>query len=512
MFASPEDASRWLAERLDRLEDAIGQAPELRRIIQDGRGEVLMDVEGDPWRFAQDAADRLRRYASQVTQLALKRLAKEGFQTKVLEEMSLDLIGKHVHTGSAILQAMAETLRERTETLSERGTQLYEEGRTAFRDATAEISAALRLAHDDWSTRGPGRLARSRLPWRRRRAERLRPMDDPAFRDAANEAVQRHVSTLEAALRKVGEGSVLLGTSKYYGDVVNALGTTLAAGENLHDKGRLIAMRARQELDELRRQAASGPGAPANADLLDDETLDAILDRLDVNPTALLRRGDLNAEDLAHLTAEELDPYVRGWVEAQLGGLAAPSLADVLGGITQDAPTVRRQLLGFLARGQPLMHFNDDLPLVFEGGLRGQVTVLAQVTDGSLDDELREVCRHVGFPDPWITRVPPDKDGRLELRLLQFVAGLPFFAQVDRLMPLVELHDQVLGGDDAQSLGGTIKASMLRETRGDEALPDIIPDAVRRAFEHERRLGDTRSDASAPSPTDVRSTPSQDLP
>ena len=489
-FTTGDEASRWLEERLLKLEEAVRQAPELRRLVSDGTRDVLIDVDANPHLFYQDATDRLRRYTSQVSQAALRRLERDGFQRGVLERSSLSLLGRDEAQASRILRAMAETLRERTEALSQEGTLLYEEGRDAFTEAIHDIRATMKEAEVTWSTRGPGRHRDSVLPWRKRRAARLTPMDDPTFRAAANGAVSRHRGDLEGTLEAAGRGSVLLSIARYYGDIANLLSDLLAAGANLRRHSAPIGLAARQRLSRL-RAAASGVATPTHsgdAVLIDDETLDAVLDRLDVDSRTFLERSDLSIEAMASLSREELEEHVRTWVESQLGGLGGTSLAEVLGGLAGDTPQVRRRLLEFMARGQPLVHVNDDLPLNFEGGMRGQYTVIAEATDGSLTDALREACHQMGLPDPHLQLVASE-EGALELRVLQMVAGLPLFTQVDRLMPMIDLHRQVFQSErGVQLLSPSIPPDILRDMEESESFSSLLPEAIEEAFRHEQAL------------------------
>ncbi len=141
----------------------------------------------------------------------------------------------------------------------------------------------------------------------------------------------------------------------------------------------------------------------------------------------------------------------------------------------------------FLAQGQPLMHFNDDLPLNFEGGMRGQCSVLVEVSDGSLSEPLSDACHQMDLPTPHINLVHGDEEGVMSLKVLQFVAGLPFFTQVDRLMPRLDTHHQVFTGGEHQ-LSPSIPPGALCDMQDRDALGGLLPADIERAFRHEQSL------------------------
>lgn len=490
MFRSADEAGRWLGDRLETLRESVQQAAELRRLINEGAREVLIDIDADPNRFSQDAGDRLRRYTARVSQTALARLERDGFQMSVLERSSLRLLGQDAALALEVLREMVEVLRAHTEACSAEGTQRFGEGRQSFSEASQQIGRDMDAALGRWSQEGPGRHRDSRLPWRRRKAQLLRPTDDVTFRAEARKAVQRQMERLEKALREAGQGSVLLAMAKYYGDIVSALTRFIAIGENLQSRAPMMHLQAGQRLAGLRRQASEDAGVSHSADqlLLDDETLDALLDRLQVSAEQFLQQVDLDTEELARLHGEALEETVRAWVEAQLGGLASPSLAEALGGAPGDSARVRRRLLAFLAQGQPLMHFNDDLPLQFDHGLRGQNFVIAETTDPSLGREFREACHQMGLPDPHMEIIKPEREGVLSLRVVQFVAGLPVFAQVDRLMDMIDAHRQLMVVEEPRVVAGATDPSQLRDMRDSASLPPLLPQRIERAFRQERAL------------------------
>ncbi len=494
-FNNGEEAARWLGERLETLEASVQQASELRRLIEEGAREVLVDLDADPALFSRDASDRLRRYTARISQTTLGRLERDGFQLPVLERSSMALLGKDVHLAVEILSAMIETLREHTETNSTEGTVLYGEGRQKFSDASRQIGRAMDDALARWGNEGPGRHRQSRLPWRRRRAQLLRPMDDPRFRQDARNAVERELDRLEEALRSTGQGSIKLAMAKYYGDIVTELAGHISAGDNLRERGPTLRLQADQRLAGIRRQAARGGAVRHSSDhlLMDDETLDAILDRLSVDSARFLMRGDLSSEELSSLGSEELEDSIRAWVEAQIGGLASPSLTEALGGATGDTTRTRQRLLSFLAQGQPLMHYNDDLPLQFDTGLRGQNFVVAETSDPALTLELREACHQMGLPDPHTETVAPPQPGQQHLRVIQFVAGLPLFAQVDRLMEMVDTHRKILIDEDPQATAAAASPGHLRDMQSSAELGGLLPEKIERAFRQEKALSEDPS-------------------
>ncbi len=488
-FASGEEAGRWLSDKLDTLKESIEQAAELHRLVKEGAREVLTDIDADPTMFSRDANDRLRRYTVRISQATLRRLERDGFQVPVLDRSCRHLLGQNAALALEILRAMIDTLREHTEALSVEGTQLYGEGRQSFSEATREIGAVMDKALDHWSEEGPGRHRRSRLPWRRQRAQLIRPMDDAAFRQEARKAVQRHLPTLEGALKDTGEGSVRLSMAKYYGGIISHLTEHIAAGENLRERGPTISLQAEQRLSGIRR-ASSQDNVRHSADMLlmDNQTLDAILDRLDVSSAKFLQRVDMSSEELANLGSEELEQTIRGWVDAQLGGLASPSLTEALGGAAGGSKRARQRLLDFLAQGQPLMLFNDDLPLQFDNGMRGQCFVVAETNDPSLSREFREACHQMGFPDPHLEVIETEREGQLTLRVVQFVAGLPFFAQVDRLMAMIDAHRLILIEEDPAAISASAAPIHLRDLINSRELSSLLPSRIERAFRQERAL------------------------
>jgi hypothetical protein len=134
------------------------------------------------------------------------------------------------------------------------------------------------------------------------------------------------------------------------------------------------------------------------------------------------------------------------------------------------------------------MLFNDDLPLQFEGGMRAQCFVVAETNDASLASEFRAACHQMGLPDPQLEIVGDEYDGLLQLRVVQFAAGLPLFAQIDRLMEMIEVHQKVLIDETELSTASATAAGHLRDMPDSKNLPGLIPRRIERAFRQERAL------------------------
>jgi hypothetical protein len=487
-FQNGEQAARWLLGRLRKLERSVDDAPELARLLEAGARDVLVDVETDPQLFTRDAAERLRRFTSQVSRATLERAQREGFQRDVLDRYALDLVAEDVERARDVLSGMSRALRERIEALSGEAGAQHGGGQAAFADLVGRVSVALQAALKRWHESGPGRHRRSILPWRRRKARRLRPLDDQTFQVDVAASTRRLRGELEAAARAVGVASRGLTLAKYYSDIVTVLGHHAAVAGNLADVGRPVAARAERRLAELRRRAEERD-VPRSTDrtLLDDGMLDAVLDQLGVDAGSFLATI---GPDLDRVSERELDERVREWASSQLSHVAAPTLADAFGGMASDAQQARRRLVELLAQGQPLVRFDDAIASRLPDGAPAQYYVMAEASDGSIRALLTDACHQLGLPTPRLEVVPPDVDdegdGQLSLRIMQFVAGIPFFAQVDRLLPLIRTHRETMAGGTGQRLGDTELATALRDLRISDELPDLLPAAVQQAVD--RRL------------------------
>lgn len=485
-----EQAGRWLLSKLKKLEVGVTEAPELQRLIGAGSREVLVDVEADPQLFVRDAADRMRRFTSQVSRATLEKTGKEGFKLDVLERYAIGLVASDPEAAPQVLSAMAEALRQRVAELGADGGRRHDGGQAAYADSVGRIGVEVQRALRRWTEKGPGRRLHSLLPWRRRKARRMRPMEDPTFQVDVAAAARKQRGELEGALKAAGTGAVTLTIAKYYGDIVTVLAGYEQLAQTLRDKAQPIVARAQQRLTEVRRSVETRE-IPRTTDwsLLDDDLLDAVLDRLGVDADAFLRQAGGGAQDLAQLTTQALEERVREWVGGQLGGLVMPTLSEALSGLSsEDQASARRRLQQFLAQGQPLVHFDDELNTQFPNGMPAQYFVMAEATDGSVRQLFADACNRIGLPNPRLEVLPPavEEEGQISLRVMQFVAGIPFFAQVERLMSMIRTHRETLSqkGSGGLSDGGLPVA--LRDMIVSEELPELLPESIERSFE--RRL------------------------
>jgi len=478
---SAEQASYWLSSRLKKLEAAVPQGPNVLRLLSEGPRDVLVDLEADPVLFHRDAADRLRRYTGRVREATLEELRRQGVQSSAVDQAWTDLLGQSLERAVEVTQGMMVALRQRIEELGAEGTQGYDAGTEAYEKANRDLGQALHAARAQWEATGPGRLRRSRLPWRRRRGAKLDPTTDPTFRLDAAASAQRLSPALRAALTAAGQGAVLLTVSKYFADLVNHFSELQRSAYDLGDRARLAEATAERRLFEVRRSARSRSGPNASL-LCDDASLDAVLDRLHIDTPTFFARGHVGPTDLAALDLGDLERVVREWVESELAHIRTPTLAEALSGMTNEHGVLTARLTDLLRKGQPLMAYDDDLPVRFDEGQRAQTFAAAVCDDMDLRHALDDACDQLGFPSPLIER--GHEDDLPSLRIMLFVAGLPWFAQAERLREMIATHQQVFDAaanpGDARLAGWGMALDDdvrhgLRDAAPGVVLPELMP-------------------------------------
>lgn len=482
-WSNGDEAASWLSKKLKKLETGAREAGEIRRLLKDGVREALVDVGDEPLRFSRDAGERLRRYGTRMRRATLDEVARAGFQLDALDKSLLELVALDAGLALEIMESLRSTLRRRIEITGSEGTSAYEAGGRTFEELAHRISHTVEQAYERWAREGPGKERQSKLFWRRRRARKLKPGDDPEVQREIAAAVEQHLPDLEASLRDVGSGALLLSLSKYYNDIVHHLTAFMQSTNALRERGRRLFGASERKLRKLRREGAQGQGSTGDALLLQDEVLNAVLERLGISARGLLGRGDTRFSELADLSQEGFEEVLRDWLSGELGHLAMPTLAEALSGMRDDSAYVQRRLLQFLARTQPLVAFNDDLQVQHEQGLRAQYYVIAECNDDSLQHPFTEACRHMGLPQPLIEVRSDDDEGSLSMRAMQFVAGLTFFSQAERLIDMIAAHREVMSGlfDESSGVVGGLSEA-LRDLPESRALPDLLPESIRKAY------------------------------
>ncbi|GMV39626.1 MAG: hypothetical protein AMXMBFR64_13420 [Myxococcales bacterium] len=476
-----DEATRWLTGRVKKLEQRVREAPELVRLLESST-EVLADLDSDPELLARDGVERLRRHAAQVGRVTADRVEVDGFRLDALDRWAYGMMVDDRETATQVLTAMADALRERMGALGTDGAERHGGAQGAFADLVARIGLSVRSATERWATKGPGKQQRSLLPWRRKAARRARPADDPVWLAEVTGTARRLRGELEASLRQAGEAAVSLTLARSYGAVATHLSELAVLGERLGELAPLIAGRAERALATLRGEG--GSGRTADASMTDDASLDPVLARLDVGPLDFLEQ----AGDLSGVSERALEQSVRDFVASRLAGLGVPTLAEALGGMAGDRTVARRRLVDILLRGQPLVAFDDAVATRFPGGSAAHHLVLVETSDETIRGLVQEACAEAGLPAPRFERAPVGDD-QLSLRIIQLVAGLPFFAQVERLSGMIRTHRETMSGADGARVGDASLVSALRDLMGSDRLADILPEELvaaalrRRAFD-----------------------------
>lgn len=495
-----QEAARWLSGRVDKLEQRVTEAPEIERLTG-SVVEVLADLDADPEAIVRDGVDRLRRFAAQVGRAAAERVEADGFQLDALDRWAWGLVAEDPRRAREVLLAMADALRERMEALGTDGAERHGGAQATFADAVDRVGAAVRGASERWVTQGAGRRRRSILPWRRRAARRARPEDDPVWRAEVAQAMRRVRAELEGGLRASARAAVSLTLARTYGEVATHLGALAEAAERLGELAPSVVGRAERTLTEL-RAGEDGPAArTADASLLDDAALEPVLARLGVDAESFLQRQD--PEELARATERDLEQRARDFAASKLGHLAAPTLAEALsGGSHGDKAAARRRLAEWLLRGQPLVAFDDAVAARFVGGAPAHHLMLVETSDPTVRTLVHEACAEAGLPAPRFEAVPVTEDEGPSLRVIQLVAGLPFFSQVDRLSSMIRTWRETMSGADGARVGEASLASVLRDLQKSEDLGDILPDELVKAAARRRELDPLEMDDDAGSPGD----------
>lgn len=493
-----DEAARWLSGRIKKLEQRVRESPELVRLIEGGSAEVLADVDADPELLVRDGVDRLRRYAAQIGRATAERIEVDGFQVDALDRWAYGLMVDDRDSAVEVLEAMADALREHMESLGTEGAERHGGAQGSFTDLTARIGLSVRAASERWATKGPGRRRRSLLPWRRKAARRARPVDDPVYLAEVTGTARRLRGELEASLRSAGAAAIALTLARTYGEVATHLSGLAAAAEHLADLAPQIVGRAQRALVGLRSEG-DRPSRTADASLTDDAALDPVLDRLDIDALAFLQHGE--PDELAGLSERALEQRARDFVASRLAGMGTPTLAEALGGMTGDRTAARRRLVDILLRSQPLVAFDDAVASRFPDGTPAHHLLLVETSDGTIRALVQEACAEAGLPAPRFEAAPIGEDDQLSLRIIQLVAGLPFFAQVERLAGMIRTHRDTMSGADGARIGETSLVAALRDLPSSDRLADILPDELvaaatrRRAFDP---LDDLGEDAPAP--------------
>ncbi|MDX9722456.1 MAG: hypothetical protein RBU37_17050 [Myxococcota bacterium] len=475
-----EQASYWLGGRLKKMEASTLQSAELGRLLSDGARDVLIDIDADPVLFSRDAADRVRRYSSRCREATLDELRRKGFQLEALDRSQLELLGLDAGRCMELLDAMIGTLRQRVEALGVEGAQAYEQANTNFQGGLREVLDAVVKAREHWLKKGAGRHRSSLLPWRRWAAAKLDPINDNEFRLDVAAAAQRVSPAMLEALEGIGRGSILLTISKYYSDIMDHLSELLADSRALGERARRASAEAERRLGELRRTMHK-ERRDVDMLLIDDATLDNVLASLGVDTLGFLQRSHSSFRDLAGLNAEDFEGAVREWLDTELTQMSLPQLSEALGGIGSDSTALSRRVTEIVVRAQPLMSFNDDLAVRYEEGQRAQCYAIAECDDQSVVRAIDEACDLLGFPNPLLepSRQPQQAESRL--RLMLFAAGLPFFAQYDRLKRMLATHAQTIERRFHESINVQILEG-LRDMSRDIALPELLPDTLQAAL------------------------------
>jgi hypothetical protein len=497
-FRDAEHARAWLIERLDRLEESVADAADLHHIAGEMSADAMSQLEGDPLGFRKTAIVHLRDVQAAVTEAASSRATREGFNVAALERLMLETIGRDPAHGRDVIEGLLAGLRDRVEHLATRAGNGHDEAQERLDEALAALDQSLQRVVRRWEGEAMGVWNR----WRRRRRMRLQGIEQlaglPELQLGLAEAARELRPSLEAAWDHGVRGARALGIARSYTEVLDWLTDVSTGLGAMARQGGEIARDAEQRLRRI--DGAWGHSAPPDRrNLLDFDLLDRVLEHLNLDSAGFFGRSDVGAVDLGRLGRQGLEAELRRWVEGEVARLPDPTLAEVLGGYATEADIVG-PLARLLADGQPLLGFNDDLHRMWPGGLSAHYHVIVESTDGTLSDALGDACIQVGLPAPQIELVEPPADRRvIALRFQEMVSGLAWPSAAERLMPMTQVHEEVMAEADRHLQTREGLRAALRDSVESEQLGHLLPEEVRTALTELERIR-AKAQASRPAP------------
>ena len=480
-FRDGDHARRWLLERLDRLEEAIGDAGELQHTAASLTADAMAQLEGDPLSFRKTAVIHLRDLEGALTDVSRSRAGREGIHVAALERLVLDVVGQHPAQGREIVEGLVLGLRERMDALSLRGGEGLESGQLSLDDALAALDQSLHRVVRRWEQEATGVWRR----WRRRRRLARQGVDQlaglPELALGLTDAARGHRPAFEAAWSDTSRSAVALGIASSYAATLDWLAEVLAGFDGLARQAAEVARDAGQRIRRL-------PGSWREADAVDRTNLltvallDRVLDEIGIHTAGYLGRSETHAADLGRTSRKGLVADLTRWIETELPAIEDLTLARVWGG-QGPSPDLVGPLVEVLTAGQPLMRFNDDLHRMWPDGLPAQMHLVVSCSDDSLETAMADACSQIGWQPPqWETRVDDGEPSTLTLRMVQLVSGLAWFSAAERLLPMIREHRAVMAeADEGFETREGIRAA-LRDSLQSETLPPLLPDEVEAAL------------------------------